>query len=117
MGVFSASERETFERIAAALEDCAEHLKMMAIPIQRVTYNAVPKPQPQTIMAKLSTFGSSITCEVFHKDRSGKKPLYVSMRSMRGAQREITGRLIEDGYEPDGEWEGTETETIRRFKR
>src|ERR1700680_3233966 len=28
----------------------------------------------------------------------------VESRSMRGAQREVTGTLIADGYEPDGRW-------------
>ncbi len=32
MGVFSPGERETFERIAAALEDCADSLKKLANP-------------------------------------------------------------------------------------
>lgn len=32
MGVFSPQERETFERIAAAFEDCAESLKKIANP-------------------------------------------------------------------------------------
>lgn len=116
MGVFSTSERETFERIAAALEDAADSLKKIANPLWNVSYNAIPDPRPKMVTAQLSTFGSSITCEVRSKDGSISYPLYVSMRSMRGAQREITGRLVADGYEPDGQWEGTDDETVRIFR-
>jgi hypothetical protein len=37
---------------------------------------------------------------------------------VRGAQREITGYLIGQGYKPDGRWEdgGVEGETVRKFK-
>jgi hypothetical protein len=43
--------------------------------------------------------------------------------SMRGAQREISGRLIREGYEPVGRWQVEHddssmqaVETMRRFK-
>jgi hypothetical protein len=36
MGVFSPGERETFERIAGALEDCADSLKKIANPLFHV---------------------------------------------------------------------------------
>lgn len=42
---------------------------------------------------------------------------------MRGAQREITGYLISQGFEPAGRWEsaqvdgnGDEIETVRKFR-
>jgi hypothetical protein len=41
---------------------------------------------------------------------------------MRGAQREITGYLINEGYKPDGRWEREDdgdngaSEYARRFK-
>jgi hypothetical protein len=45
--------------------------------------------------------------------------LGIDSLSMRGAQREITGWLIKQGYKPDGRWAaeaGVDHETWRRFK-
>jgi hypothetical protein len=66
----------------------------------------------------------TVTCQVVHEDES-TEALDVDSLSMRGAQREITGYLISQGYKPDGRW-ATEaeddnvdygsSETWRRFK-
>jgi hypothetical protein len=45
----------------------------------------------------------SMTCTVVHDEST--ESLDVSAFSMRGAQREITGYLISQGYEPLGRWE------------
>jgi hypothetical protein len=63
-----------------------------------------------------------ITCTVVREDESTYEPDVESL-SMRGAQREITGWLINDGYEPVGRWQVEHddramqaAETVRRFK-
>jgi hypothetical protein len=58
-----------------------------------------------------------ITCRVVFEDESTNQ-LDVESLSMRGAQREMTGWLIDRGYEPVGRW-GIETdgETMRQFRR
>jgi hypothetical protein len=66
----------------------------------------------------------TVTCDVVHEDESTEGLRIVSL-SMRGAQREITGWLLAQGYKPDGRWTTeAEDETIdygpsetwRRFK-
>jgi hypothetical protein len=64
-----------------------------------------------------------ITCQIVHEDESVDDSLGVDSLSMRGAQREVTGRLIKDGYEPTGRWDGdsdpengTTTECSRWFR-
>jgi hypothetical protein len=63
-----------------------------------------------------------ITCTVVREDESTYE-IDVDSLSMRGAQREITGWLISDGYEPVGRWQVEHddgamqaAETVRRFK-
>ena len=46
----------------------------------------------------LSQRNGKITCRVVFEDESTLEPV-VDSRSLRGAQREITGRLVEE-YEP-----------------
>jgi hypothetical protein len=62
----------------------------------------------------------AIDCRIVFEDESATEPAINSL-SMRGAQREMTAWLIQQGYEPAGRWEaevqGEEgTETVRRFR-
>jgi hypothetical protein len=64
----------------------------------------------------------AVTCIVVNEDESTREPDIHSL-SMRGAQREITGWLIRQGYKPDGRWSVEHSdspmsavETWRRFK-
>lgn len=64
----------------------------------------------------------TVTCNVVHEDESTHS-YPVDSLSMRGAQREMTGYFIRQGYEPVGRWEyevqaddGEAAETMRRFK-
>lgn len=45
----------------------------------------------------------SISCIVVHEDES-TATIDVDSPSMRGAQAEVTGHFIGQGYEPIGEW-------------
>jgi hypothetical protein len=57
-----------------------------------------------------------INCMVVREDESTTS-LQVESLSMRGAQREITGYLIDQGYTPAGRWEYPEDEeSVRQFK-
>jgi hypothetical protein len=62
-----------------------------------------------------------IVCTVVRDDESTYE-LDVDALSMRGAQREMTGYFIDEGYEPAGEWQvevlGADgpAETSRRFR-
>jgi hypothetical protein len=53
-----------------------------------------------------------ITFRVVREDGSAYD-IYAESTSIRGAQREITGKLIKDGYQPLGRWDGT----VRRYRR
>lgn len=62
-----------------------------------------------------------ISCMIVYEDETTTE-YDVDSLSMRGAQREVTGWLIREGYTPDGRW-SIETpgqyeplETWRRFK-
>lgn len=68
----------------------------------------------------------AINCTVVHEDEHTDS-LDVDSLSMRGAQREITGYLIDQGYKPGCRWTTTATdysatpggdpiETYRRFQ-
>jgi hypothetical protein len=80
-------------------------------------------PMPSPIEVWLSRAGAGITCTVVLEDES-TGTLDVRSRSMRGAQRELTGYLIAQGYAPVGEWEveadgdgaAEAVETSRMFK-
>jgi hypothetical protein len=70
----------------------------------------------------LSQSNMTVTCRVVHEDESTEH-LDIDSLSMRGAQREITGLLINLGYKPDGRWTTEaedsnyeDRETWRRFK-
>ena|SRR6266567_6522621 len=73
----------------------------------------------QPIEVWLSQPNIKITCTVVFEDES-TDALSISSLSMRGAQREITGWLISQGYQPVGRWEnesGTgQPECSRRFR-
>lgn len=67
-----------------------------------------------------------VTCRVVNEDETTDE-LDVDSLSMRGAQREMTGWFLQQGYKPVGRWElgepaleGTDydgaSETMRRFK-
>jgi hypothetical protein len=86
--------------------------------------NRTPLPSP--IEVWLSQAHMEITCTVVLEDES-TSTLDVKSLSMRGAQREMTGYLIAQGYSPVGPWEaeahsddgygGKEAvETSRKFK-
>jgi hypothetical protein len=67
----------------------------------------------------LSKDNLEITCRVVFNDESATE-LEVGSLSMRGAQREITGWLIGQGYEPVGRWSIEDQhgfETMRHFRR
>jgi hypothetical protein len=67
----------------------------------------------------LSKRNLSITCRLVF-DNEAAVEVQVSSLSMRGAQREITGRLIAEGYEPVGRWSIEDDqgfETMRVFRR
>lgn len=70
----------------------------------------------------LSQVNLTVNCTVVQEDES-TSTLDVDSLSMRGAQREITGYLIGQGYRPDGRWEqeagdedGSPIEAMRRFR-
>ncbi|WP_156764831.1 hypothetical protein [Mycobacterium sp. 1081908.1] len=62
-----------------------------------------------------------IVCTVVRDDESTYE-LDVDALSMRGAQREMTGYFIDEGYEPAGPWQDEvaghdgPAETARRFR-
>ena len=83
-------------------------------------------PLPSPIEVWLSQKNMEITCTVVLEDERTSS-LDVNSLSMRGAQREITGHLIANGYSPVGRWEveaGSDNgsggkdavETSRKFK-
>lgn len=68
----------------------------------------------------LSQRNIEVRCTVVHENESTKN-LDVDALTMRGAQREITGYLINQGYQPEGRWEteladGEASECVRRFR-
>jgi len=80
--------------------------------------------KPSPIEVWLTQKNMTVTCLVVHEDET-TKTLGVDALTMRGAQREITGYLISEGYTPVGRWEEETSqdiagdgaiETVRRFK-
>jgi hypothetical protein len=78
--------------------------------------------KPSPIEVWLRQDNMQINCMVVHEDETTHS-LEIDSLSMRGAQREITGWLISDGYEPVGRWQVEHddsamqaAETVRRFK-
>jgi hypothetical protein len=63
----------------------------------------------------LSQENMEVTCRIVHEDETTTEPPVDSL-SMRGAQREMTGWLIDQGYRPAGRWmEEAEGEAYRQF--
>lgn len=83
------------------------------------------RPKTQPIEVWLSQPNLQVSCRAVYEDER-TATLDVDALSMRGAQREVTGFLIERGYTPAGRWEierllegdreGVAAETSRRFK-
>jgi hypothetical protein len=79
--------------------------------------------KPSPIEVWLTQQNLQVKCLVVREDETTYK-LDVDSLSIRGAQREVTGWLIKDGYEPVGRWElesdpsamDGPIETMRRFK-
>lgn len=78
--------------------------------------------KPSPIEVWLTQQNMAVACNVVHEDETTRE-YGVDSLSMRGAQREITGYLLGEGYEPVGRWEieardtdTTPIETVRRFK-
>lgn len=82
-------------------------------------FDARTKTQPIEVWLSQPRF--EVTCRIAYEDERTDSMDIVSL-SMRGAQREVTGYLIDHGYEPAGRWviegerEGVPLETSRRFK-
>lgn len=84
----------------------------------------LPGTKTQPIEVWLSQQNLQVTCTVVYEDERTDH-VDIDALSMRGAQREITGWLIGNGYTPAGRWEieadGHEIgvdgfgETFRRF--
>ncbi len=63
----------------------------------------------------LSQSNMQVTCRVVREDESTDE-LDVDSLSIRGAEREITGWVIRQGFTPVGRWEEeTDGEVMRRF--
>lgn len=84
------------------------------------------QPKTQPIEVWLSQPNLEVTCRIVYEDER-TDTLDIGSLSMRGAQREVTGYLIKQGYTPAGRWEiehlveGDEREAVveetsRRFR-
>jgi hypothetical protein len=77
--------------------------------------------RPQAVQAVLAQKNIEITCTLVLEDESISYPEVRSV-SMRGAQRETTGRLVVMGYAPTARWSEVEEdddgfrECMRTFK-
>jgi hypothetical protein len=77
---------------------------------------APEKPSPIEVWLRQRNL--TVRCKVVYGGESTEE-LEIDSLSMRGAQREITGWLISQGYKPDGRWAAearVDHETWRRFK-
>lgn len=68
------------------------------------------------IEVRLTQVNLSVECEVVYEDES-TEPKDVYSLSMRGAQREMTGWFIKNGYVPVGRWQAEATEAGARGER
>lgn len=82
----------------------------IAVPIDRTSSTKYTKDmtntkerRPQALQAILTRKNIEITCTLIFEDESASYPGVQSV-SIRGAQREITGWLVEHGYAPAGRW-------------
>ena len=77
--------------------------------------------KPGPIEVWLSQDNMQVTCRIVHQDETTSEYDIKSL-SLRGAQREITGWLISQGYQPAGRWTAETTdgrevvESSRQFK-
>lgn len=85
---------------------------------------AVAVPEPTNVgatnVAEVWLMGAKppISCLLVHADESTSTADLAAV-SLAGAQREITGRLVGDGYKPDGPWvdiDPAAPESMRIFK-
>src|SRR5579864_1269006 len=81
-----------------------------------------PSDPSSPIEVWLSQVNLQVTCMIVAEDES-TRAFHIDSLSMRGAQREITGYLIRQGFQPAGRWEdeqvdgnGDGIETVRKFK-
>jgi hypothetical protein len=82
-------------------------------------------PPTGPIEVWLTQTNMAVTCRVVHEDERTDE-LDIDSMSMRGAQREVTGYLIRNGYTAEGRWSAEATgrdgadlvavETMRRFR-
>jgi hypothetical protein len=76
--------------------------------------------RPSPIEVWLRKANIQVTCTVVREDESTQE-LSVDSLSMRGAEREMTGHFIRQGYTPVGRWETTAgngvLEVMRIFKQ
>jgi len=78
------------------------------------------KPDRQPVEVWLTQRNLAVDCRIVREDETSDDYDMNSM-SLRGAQREITGYLIGQGYRPAGRWETAAeddrgaAETVRRF--
>jgi hypothetical protein len=74
--------------------------------------------RPQAVQAVLSRKNIEIFCTLVFEDESVSYPVIASV-SVRGAQREITGRLVGIGYTPVGRWsdEGVDDDGYAEWTR
>lgn len=64
----------------------------------------------------LSQSNLTVTCTIVAEDETTDE-LEVNSLSMNGAQREITGWLIKQGFAPVGRWvDEAESEVSRKFR-
>jgi len=78
-----------------------------------------PKTKPIEVVLTTTRNGFGTTCLVVYEDESTDMVDDIATVSMRGAQREMTGLLIANGYTPSGRWEATtedDIESVRQFK-
>lgn len=77
------------------------------------------KPSPIEVWLRQNNM--QVACTVVHEDETTDE-LSIDSLSMRGAQREITGYLIKQGYAPVGRWESEaldredDVEVSRQFR-
>lgn len=72
--------------------------------------------KPSPIEVWLRQDNMQVSCMIVREDETTSE-YEVNSMSMRGAQRELTGWLIRDGYEPVGRWQDeADSETVRRFR-
>jgi hypothetical protein len=68
--------------------------------------NTTKDTKPSPIEVWLGQRNITVACTVVHEDET-TDTVKVASLSMRGAQREVTGHFLREGYEPVGRWEST----------